>query len=121
MTLFQSGEFFFQFGQAIENNTSAGISEDATTITNGNTTGTTVAQDNNTLSGAISSIQLDEIAAPAWITSGHWELQSDAPLFRASNGTGGTNTTSEPTVTDFQATVYMVSAADGTGLHKHEI
>lgn len=111
------------FGQAIEDDTSTGISGDATTMTNGNTTSTStmVAQDNNTLSGVISSIQLDEIASPTWITSGHWELQSEAPLFRAANGTGGTNATSEHTVTDFQAIVYMVRVADGTGLHKHEI
>ena len=110
------------FGQTTENEASVGVSTDAATMANGNTTATTTpAQGNNTLSGTISSIQLDEMAAPAWITSGHWELQSDAPLFRAGNGTGATNATAEPTVTDFQATVYMVSVADGTGLHKHEI
>jgi hypothetical protein len=109
------------FGQTTENEASTGVSTDAATMANGNTTATTTAQGNNILSGAISGIQLDEMAAPAWITSGHWELQSDAPLFRAGNGTGATNAIAEPTVTDFQATIYMVMVADGTGLHKHEI
>jgi hypothetical protein len=66
----------------------------------------------------IASIQLDENGNPAWVTSGHWNLESDIPLI----GTGGDVVVeTEPQVSNFNATLYMVSNADGTALHPHQV
>jgi hypothetical protein len=64
--------------------------------------------------GVIASIQQDENGNPAWITSGHWTLDSDAPLI------GGSNQT-EPHISNFNATLYMVKNEDGRDFHQHQI
>jgi hypothetical protein len=66
------------------------------------------------MNGVIASIQLDENGNPAWITSGHWNLESDIPLI-------GGDVQTEPQVSNFSATLYMVSNADGTALHPHQV
>lgn len=96
---------------------------DATMETNANATSTagattlstrpTTTANPSKLSGVIASMQLDENGNPAWITAGHWNLESDLPLI------GDTET--EPQVTNFSASLYMVSNADGTAQHPHEI
>jgi hypothetical protein len=65
--------------------------------------------------GVIASIQRDENGNPAWITAGHWNLESDAPLI------GGSDVQTEPHVTNFSATLDMVSNADGTAQHTHQV
>jgi hypothetical protein len=64
--------------------------------------------------GVIASIQRDENGNPAWITAGRWNLESDVRLI------GGGNET-EPHVTNFTATLYMVKNADGRDFHQHQI
>jgi hypothetical protein len=61
-------------------------------------------------------MQLDESGNPAWITAGHWNLESDAPLI----GSGASNET-EPHISNFNATLYMVKNEDGRDFHQHEI
>src|SRR5918992_2468253 len=70
--------------------------------------------DASKMNGVIASIQLDENGNPAWITSGHWNLDSDIPLI-------GGDVQTEPQVSNFSATLYMVSNADGTALHPHQV
>lgn len=84
-------------------------------MTNNTASTTTAATASNAskMNGVIASIQLDENGNPAWITSGHWNLESDVPL------TGDIET--EPQVSNFNATLYMVSNADGTALHPHQV
>ena len=65
------------------------------------------------MSGVIASIQQDGNGNPAWITAGHWKIESDTPLI-------GDNST-EPQVRNFTATLYMVSNANGTQFHTHKI
>jgi hypothetical protein len=82
-----------------------------------NDTATTTAEtapNASKMMGVISSIQLDENGNPAWITSGHWNLESDVPLV-------GSDVQTEPQVNNFNATLYMVSNADGTALHPHQV
>ena len=89
----------------------------ATTMTTGtNNTTTTSASSSNAseMMGVIASMQLDENSNPAWITAGHWNLESDAPLMGASNET-------EPHISNFNATLYMVKNEDGRDFHQHEI
>ncbi len=64
--------------------------------------------------GVIASIQRDENGNPAWITAGHWNLESDSPLI-------GGDVQTEPHVNNFSATLYMVSNEDGTAQHPHQI
>ncbi|MDQ4100650.1 MAG: hypothetical protein M3115_00465 [Thermoproteota archaeon] len=78
--------------------------------TQGNTT--------NTLQGVISSIQIDDETTPAWITAGEWTLTSDRPLFNNANNNTGS---AEAQILGFDAILYMVSYANGTGFHKHTI
>jgi hypothetical protein len=107
--------------------------DNATTTPNGSTTGTssggaettTTAPSNASSSssqmvGVIASIQLDENGNPAWITSGHWTLDSDAPLIGPGASSNQTTTT-EPHISNFNATLYMVKNADGTDFHQHQI
>jgi hypothetical protein len=92
-------------------------SVDDSAMTN-DTTGATTAEtapNASKMNGVIASIQLDENGNPAWVTSGHWNLESDVPLI----GTGDIQT--EPQVNNFSATLYMVSNADGTALHPHQV
>jgi hypothetical protein len=73
---------------------------------------TTTASSNATrLSGVISSLQNNEAGAPAWITAGHWQLESDRTVFGSD----------EPHVSNFSALIYMASIANGTIFHPHEI
>lgn len=83
-------------------------------------TSTAGSQENTTttLNGVISSIQIDDEETPAWITAGDWTLRSDRPLF------GNTNNNvenAEAQIAGFDAVLYMVSYANGTGFHKHTI
>jgi hypothetical protein len=91
--------------------------ENATTTSS--STETTSASSSNASSqmmGVIASIQQDENGNPAWITAGHWNLESDAPLV----GTGASNQT-EPHISNFNATLYMVKNEDGRDFHQHQI
>jgi hypothetical protein len=63
-------------------------------------------------------MQLDENGNPAWITAGHWNLESDVPLI---GGSGGDSNQTEPQVTNFTATIYMVRNEDGTAAHTHDV
>ena len=85
-----------------------------------NDTGTTAetAVSVSKMMGVIASIQLDENGNPAWITAGHWNLESDVPLIGGSAESGNQT---EPQVSNFSATLYMVSNADGTGQHPHQV
>lgn len=78
------------------------------------TSGNTTIASSNTikLSGVISSLQNNEAGAPAWITSGHWTLESDRSVF---------DNATEPQVSNFSAIIYMTSLRNGTGTHQHEI
>lgn len=80
------------------------------------TTNTTTASDSSTMGGVIASIQRDNEGNLAWITAGHWWLESDAPLV----GQAG-NTTAEPRISNFTADLVMVSNANGTMFHTHKI
>ena len=60
----------------------------------------------------IASLQNNEMGAPVWITAGHWKLESDSPLF---------DNSTEPTITNFSATIYMASITNGSSIHRHEI
>lgn len=71
-----------------------------------------------TLKGVISSIQIDDETTPAWITAGEWNLTTDRPLF---DGTENNTENAEAQVLGFDAVLYMVSYANGTGFHKHTI
>jgi hypothetical protein len=82
--------------------------EDA--MTYGNTT--TASSNTTKLSGVIASLQNNDAGAPQWITAGHWQLESDRPLF-------GNDT--EPQVSNFSAVIYMTSITNGSNMHQHEI
>ena len=87
----------------------------STTMTATNNTTTSASSSNaSEMMGVIASMQLDENSNPAWITAGHWNLESDAPLMGASNET-------EPNINNFNATLYMVKNEDGRDFHQHEI
>jgi len=77
------------------------------------------ATKSETIVGMIASIQLDNKGHPAWITTGHWRLQSDGPLMIGANSDIATRTQSN--ITNFAAVLYMVSKANGTAFHTHEI
>lgn len=94
------------------NTTLLGIAS-AQTGNNATTTGATNA---SKLMGVIGSMQLDENGNPAWITAGDWTLDSDAPLI----GSGASNET-EPQISNFNATIYMVKNSDGRDFHQHRI
>ena len=91
-------------------------SVDDSAMTNDTTSATTAetAPNASKMNGVIASIQLDENGNPAWITSGHWNLESDVPLI-------GGDIETEPQVSNFNASLYMVSNADGTALHPHQV
>ena len=105
-------------GTAFASTENATMTSDGTSVT-GNTGETPApsapSSNASKMNGVIASIQLDENGNPAWITSGHWNLESDIPLI----GIGGNQT--EPQVSNFSATLYMVSNADGTALHPHQV
>jgi hypothetical protein len=99
--------------------------DNATTTTTGGGAETTASSNasSSQMVGVIASIQLDENGNPAWITSGHWTLDSDAPLVGTGGGGGASssNQTTEPHISNFNATLYMVKNADGTDFHQHQI
>ena len=91
----------------------------AQTDSNATMTGTTTAttaSNPSKMMGVIASIQRDENGNPAWITAGHWNLESDTPLVGAS-----TNNQTEPHISNFSATLYMVKNADGRDFHQHQV
>jgi hypothetical protein len=100
---------------------SAFASTENATVTNENSPGTsppeTVAAKASKMMGVRASMQLDENGNPAWITAGHWNLESDAPLV----GSGGASNETEPHISNFSATLYMVKNEDGRGFHQHEV
>ncbi|MDQ4067046.1 MAG: hypothetical protein M3114_05620 [Thermoproteota archaeon] len=102
-------------GTAFASTENATTMSDGTSVT-GNTGETAPSTPANAskMNGVIASMQLDENGNPAWITSGHWNLESDVPLI-------GGDVETEPQVSNFSATLYMVSNADGTALHPHEV
>ena len=102
-------------GTAFAGTESATMTGENDTSVTGTTGETTAPSNASKMNGVIASIQLDENGNPAWVTSGHWNLESDAPLI----GIGDVET--EPQVSNFSATLYMVSNADGTALHPHEV
>ena len=91
--------------------------DNATTTTGGGAETTASSNASSQMVGVIASVQLDENGNPAWITSGHWTLDSDAPLI----GPGASNQTTEPHISNFNATLYMVKNSDGTDFHQHQI
>ena len=95
-----------------------GLAATAFAQTDNNTTmtETTTASSSSAskMMGVIASIQRDENGNPAWITAGHWNLESDSPLI-------GSDVQTEPHVNNFSATLYMVSNADGTAQHTHQV
>jgi hypothetical protein len=101
------------FGGEAEQDAFGSIEDSA--MTNDTTTTAETVSNASKIMGVIASIQLDENGNPAWITSGHWNLESDVPLI----GSSGNET--EPQVNNFSATLYMVSNADGTAQHPHEV
>ena len=82
----------------------------------GTTTTTTASSNPSNMMGVIASMQLDQNGNPAWITAGHWNLEPDAPLVGASS-----NNQTEPHISNFSATVYMVKNADGRDFHQHQV
>ena len=85
---------------------------------NNTTTGTTPSSSNaSKMMGLIASIQQDENRNPAWITSGWWSLESDAPLV----GPSATGNQTEPHITNFTAMIFMVKNGDGRDFHQHKI
>ena len=82
------------------------------------TTGKIAPGDGTKMVGAISSIRLDDNGDPAWTTAGHWNLESDIP-FIGTTGDGSNQT--EHQFSSFNATLYMVSSADGSAQHPHQV
>jgi hypothetical protein len=99
---------------SMENATTTSDSSTSVIGTTGETPAPSAPSNASKMNGVIASIQLDENGNPAWITSGHWNLESDIPLI-------GGDVQTEPQVSNFSATLYMVSNADGTGLHPHQV
>ncbi|HEY6756725.1 MAG TPA: hypothetical protein VI037_04990 [Nitrososphaera sp.] len=89
---------------------------DNATMTGTTTTTTTASSNPSRMMGVIASMQLDQNGNPAWITAGHWNLESDAPLVGASS-----NNQTEPHISNFSATLYMVKNADGRDFHQHQV
>src|ERR687892_915583 len=99
---------------SMENATTTSDSSTSVIGTTGETPTPSAPSNASKMNGVIASIQLDENGNPAWITSGHWNLESDIPLI-------GGDVQTEPQVSNFSATLYMVSNADGTALHPHQV
>jgi hypothetical protein len=73
-------------------------------------------QQNSTLSGIITSTQLNQAGVPEWLAAGSWKLVTDKPVFGGSN-----QTTTKPMVKSFDAVIDMVMLSDGTKFHTHHI
>lgn len=75
----------------------------------------TGAANNYTLSGIITSTQLNQAGAPQWLTAGSWRLVTDNPVF------GAASNQTQPTVKSFDAVIVMTTVNNGTMLHSHRI
>jgi hypothetical protein len=105
-------------GTAFASTENATTTSDGTSVTgNSGETAPSAPTNASKMNGVIASTQLDENGNPAWVTSGHWNLESDVPLI----GSSGDVVQTEPQVSNFSATLYMVSNADGTALHPHQV
>lgn len=71
-------------------------------------------QGQSTLSGIITSTQLNDAGVSQWLSAGSWKLVTDKPIFEGNNQT-------KPTVKSFDAIIDMVSITDGTKFHTHRI
>jgi len=78
------------------------------------TSASSASGNNETLSGIITSLQLNNVGAPQWLTAGSWTLVTDKPIF------GGDNQT-QPQVKSFDAVIVMTSLSNGTQTHSHHI
>src|SRR5918996_5555902 len=69
-------------GTAFASTENATTTSDGTSVTGntGETPAPSAPSNASKMNGVIASIQLDENGNPAWITSGHWNLESDIPL-----------------------------------------
>ena len=72
------------------------------------------SQNASTLSGVITSTQLNNAGAPEWLAAGSWILVTDKPIFG-----GGAAGGSPPTVKNFSAIVDMAAFANGSMFHTH--
>lgn len=84
---------------------------------NTNTSPSQQQQQNSTLSGIITSTQLNQAGVPEWLAAGSWKLVTDKPVF----GGGSSNQTTKPMVKSFDAVIDMVMLSDGTKFHTHHI
>jgi hypothetical protein len=76
-------------------------------------------QQNSTLSGIITSTQLNQAGVPEWLAAGSWKLVTDKPVFGGSSS--NQTTTTKPMVKSFDAVIDMVMLSDGTKFHTHHI
>jgi len=97
------------FAQQAGSNTTGTLTSNQTS-----TSSTTPSGNNATLSGIITSLQLNSAGAPQWLTAGSWTLVTDKPVF------GGDNQT-QPQVKSFDAVIVMTSLSNGTKTHSHHI
>jgi hypothetical protein len=74
-------------------------------------------QQGSTLSGIITSTQINQAGAPQWLTAGSWTLVTDRPVF----GGEQTTTTGEPKVMNFSAVLVMTLINNGTMTHSHRL
>jgi hypothetical protein len=72
-------------------------------------------QQNSTLSGIITSTQLNQAGVPEWLAAGSWKLVTDKPVF------GDSSNQTKPMVKSFDAVIDMVMLSDGTKFHTHHI
>jgi hypothetical protein len=76
-------------------------------------------QQPTTLSGIITSTQLNQAGVPEWLAAGSWKLVTDKPVFGGSSS--NQTTTTKPMVKSFDAVIDMVMLSDGTKFHTHHI
>jgi hypothetical protein len=72
-------------------------------------------QQSSTLSGIITSTQINQAGAPQWLTAGSWTLVTDKPVF------GSEQATAEPKVMNFSAVLVMTLIDNGTMTHSHRL
>ena len=71
-------------------------------------------QQSTTLSGIITSTQLNDAGVPQWLAAGSWKLVTDRPIFEGNNQT-------KPMVKSFDAVIDMVMISNGSKFHTHHI
>lgn len=86
----------------------------------------TYSNTRNIMMGMIASIQQNGKGEPAWITTGHWRLESDRPLLKkmvlmADSTSNNTIITAQPQVRNFTAIMYMVANSNGTSFDTYKI